>query len=202
MKIEVSLKFNAKAAMRRLEEIYEREINDLCDVVLEHARINVGGIYPDVAATLRSGLVGMAAQGVIEGSISAWHWEAFLAEWGSGSMMDPTNPDLYKYMASPFWNPARTGLAIVGRPAGPYMGLDGHMHTKHTGYLEGVNLEELSRNDPFFLAWMHSVGLPDDAFQPKRPLHFMREAILANKNLIIDQLQAVIERFDFGDFFV
>jgi hypothetical protein len=202
MPVDVLLDFNGNGAYDEMGKVFEEVINDLCQTILANAQANLGGQYEEVATTLRAQLVRLAQTGMVEGQVGSDHWEAWIAEWGSGSEMDTSNPDLAAYMASEYWNPVRDGFAITGRPKGPYLGLDNRMHDTHTGKLAGVNLEELSRSDSEFQAWMARVGLPPDAFQPKPPLHFMREALEANRNLIMDQLNAVIETFRFGDFFV
>jgi hypothetical protein len=202
MTVEPLLSFDGAGAYEELSQRFQQVIDDLCQTVLANARANLGGQYPKVEERLRAGLTKLAQTGIIEGQIGSDWWEAFMAEWGSGSEMDASNPDLSAYMGSETWNPVRDGFAITGRPAGPYLGLDGVMHDDHTGALAGVNLELLSKSDSEFQAWMGRVGLPPDAFQPKPPLHFMRDALESNRNLIMDQLNAVIETFSFGAFFV
>jgi len=200
--IEMLLSFDGGNAYADLGQEFEKVVTDLCNTVLENARANLGGRYAEVEATLQSRLLSLATSGIIDGQIGTDHWKAFIAEWGSGSEMDTSNPDLAAYMGSEYWNAARDVFAITGRPEGPYLGLDGVMHDEHTGKLAGVNLELLSKSDPLFQRWMSQMGIPSDAFQPKPPLHFMRDALLSNQNLILDQLNAVLEVFNFGDFFV
>jgi hypothetical protein len=202
MTVEPLLSFNGAGAYDELAQRFQQVIDDLCQTVLANARANLGGQYPEVEATLQARLVSLAQTGLIDGQIGSDHWMSWMAEWGSGSDMDASNPDLSAYMGSETWNAVRDGFAITGRPAGPYLGLDGVMHDDHTGALAGVNLELLSKSDSEFQAWMGRVGLPPDAFQPKVPLHFMRDALESNRNLIMDQLNAVIETFSFGAFFV
>lgn len=200
LEFKMTLQFDSAAARAWIEAETRDVIESLCALILETARANLGWSYAEVESTLRIELLNLAERGLHEGRVTSDHWQAWIAEWGSGTLMDPNNPALSEYMSSEYWNPARRGLAITGRPAGAYKGLDGEIHDSHTGMLEGVNLEELSRNDPSFRDWMARVGLPDDAFQPKPALHFMREAILSNRNFIIDQFNAVIERFPIADF--
>lgn len=202
MAIETLLSFDGGNAYAGLGQEFEKVVTDLCNTVLENARANLGGQYAEVEATLQTRLLSLATSGVIDGQIGTDAWQSFMAEWGSGSEMDTSNPDLAAYMGSEYWNAARDGFAITGRPEGPYLGLDGVMHDEHTGKLAGVNLELLSKTDPLFRRWMSEMGIPSNAFQPKVPLHFMRDAILSNQNLILDQLNAVLEVFNFGDFFV
>lgn len=201
MGIEVLLNFNAEGACTSLQERFASIVNELCQTVLANAQANLGGRYEEVASSLQTRLMNLAEQGIIEGSVSTDHWEAWIAEWGSGSSMDTSNPALQEYRSSEYWNPERTDLEITGRPTGSYLGLDGQMH-QSSGKLAGVNLEELAAHDAHFQQWMASMGMPFDAFMPRPQLHFMRNALLSNKNLILDQLNAVIETFNFGDFFV
>ncbi|WAH35046.1 hypothetical protein [Alicyclobacillus dauci] len=203
MAVETLLSFNGAGAFDEFNKRMQQVINDLCQAVMDNARANVGGAFPEVEASLHAGLSALVQQGMIDGEIGADAWQSFMAEWGSGSLMDRLNPGLVDYMNSELWNPLReaNGDAITGRAKGPYIGLDGMVHNAHTGILAGRNLEQL-RDFPWFRDWMAKVRLPDDAFTPKVPLHFMRDALESNRNLIMDQLNAVIETFSFGDFLV
>ena len=82
----------------------------------------------------------------IVGQVVAQGGWAVASEWGTGSLMDTTNPELRKYMQSDLWNPRRTrwpGAPIIGRPRGWYVGLYGSRYS--SGSAEGRNLERKFR---------------------------------------------------------
>lgn len=56
---------------------------------------------------------GFIAVGITGGAYVA------MDEWGTGSKMDTSNPDLQAYMSSSLWNPARKDTTIVTRPNTP-----------------------------------------------------------------------------------
>jgi len=203
MTIEPLISFNATGAYEGLGKQFETVILKMTETVMEYARQSLPGdeFYGPVRDTLQGRLVQLASSGIVTGRIASGAWESFIAEWGSGSEMDRVNPQLTAYMSSDLWNPARAGFAITGRPEGPYLGLDGTIHDS-SGKLSGVDLEVYSRTDSEFQAWMARVGLPSDAFQPKLPYHFMRNALETYRGDIIDQLNAVLRVFNFGTFFV
>ena len=61
--------------------------------------------------------------------------------YGTGSLMLKDNPGYAEYKNSKYWNPARRGNAIAGRPAGTYTDvLTGKQRTS-SGTMEGENIE-------------------------------------------------------------
>lgn len=85
---------------------------------------------------------------------------AVLDSWGSGSLMDTSNPALNDYLSSEYYNPARSKTAaapITGRPEGYYTDIFGEQQYS-SGKMEGVNLEE-AKNSPI------KAQSPSGAFQ-------------------------------------
>lgn len=111
---------------------------------------------------------------------------AVIAEWGSGSKMDLTNPYLPAYQSSPDYNPERREqgtTAILGRPYGPYTDLDGVEHFS-SGRLAGVNLEE---------GHIFEAG-GGVKYEPHEAEHYMREAVNANRVIIHERFILAIKR--------
>lgn len=201
MEVETLLSFDGPGAYEAFMAELAQEIKSLSDVVLNHAGPNLLGEYPEVESSLQVSLMKLAQTGMITGEIGSDYWEAWIAEWGKGSLMDRDNPDLTAYMGSDCWNSLRgPDYDITGRAAPGYIGLDGLWH-ETSGKLAGISLEDLYQYDESFRAWADRT-LGPGVFLPKPPLHFMRDALEANRNLIMDQINAVIEVFNFGDFFV
>lgn len=95
-----------------------------------------------------------AVLGLISTSVVGGAW-ATMDEWGTGSKMDTTNPDLGRYMGGKLWNPARFDTTIRGRPMGTYTNIFGE--TKHSsGRMEGLDLEGI--------------------FEPQQPSHALETA--------------------------
>lgn len=73
---------------------------------------------------------------------------AILDSFGSGSLMDKTNPNLPAYENSAGYNPLRREkgtTAILGRPAGSYTDIFGERQTS-SGHAAGRNLEKVYVN--------------------------------------------------------
>lgn len=68
--------------------------------------------------------------------------DTIMSEWGTGSLMDTSNPDLAAYQAdSDRWNPERVGNRVYGRKKGDtYINIYGKKVTS-TGLYEGVDME-------------------------------------------------------------
>lgn len=70
----------------------------------------------------------------------AW---ATMDEWGTGSLMDESNPALENYRNSRMWNPRRHDTIIRGRPKGQYTNIFGETKVS-SGSMAGLDLEYLS----------------------------------------------------------
>ncbi len=70
----------------------------------------------------------------------AW---AAMDEWGSGSLLDESNPALNDYKNSALWNPLRRDNRIVGRGKGSYTNIFGEQQTS-SGNMAGLDLEYLA----------------------------------------------------------
>lgn len=68
----------------------------------------------------------------------AW---AIMDSYGTGSLMDKSNPFLAGYMGSKLWNDMRTGYAIAGRPRGQYTNIFGEQAAS-SGKLAGFDIED------------------------------------------------------------
>jgi hypothetical protein len=64
-------------------------------------------------------------------------------EWGTGSLMDESNPALENYRNSRMWNPRRHDTIIRGRPKGQYTNIFGETKVS-SGSMAGLDLEYLS----------------------------------------------------------
>jgi hypothetical protein len=106
-------------------------------------------------------------------------WEAWLEEFGKGSMMAEDNPYIGEYRNSAYWNSLRSGNTVVGREAGDYLGLDGKQHTS-TGGMAGLDLEQ------------YSATTGDLEYAPSPPTYFIRDAIQSNQLAIYESLQQVV----------
>lgn len=85
--------------------------------------------------------------GMITAHIVGGGW-AVMDEWGRGSKMDTTNPELQEYIKSVYWNPLRRDLKIRGRPAGTYVDIFGNIRHS-SGKRAGQVLEETKGYEPW-----------------------------------------------------
>jgi hypothetical protein len=184
--------YNAEQAASHLRSALADEIRSLTELVMETARSNVR-YYPNVRGHIQQSLAVLAGQ-VIEGKVTADYWEAWLEEYGKGSLMagPDQNPGLVAYMNSEYWNPRRpqTTRVVRGRGRGYYKSISSTNPKYSGGSYSGENLELLAEQGK----------LPPE-FKPTPPSFFMRNALQSNKQRILQGLQHVIDDFPYHKYF-
>jgi hypothetical protein len=183
--------YDAEGTNRDLQAALAKEINSLAELVLETARSNIR-YYPEVRNHLEQHLV-VVANEIISGEVTADYWQAWLEQFGKGSLMADSseNPGLIKYMNSDAWNRFRSkgSRVVVGRGKGNYKSIDGTLRYSGGGYA-GVDLEELAAR-----------GDIDKKFAPTPPTFFLRIALQSNRNRILQGIANVIQEFPYHRYF-
>ncbi|WP_235885891.1 hypothetical protein [Paenibacillus cymbidii] len=183
--------YDADRAARDLERKLSTEIAGLTGLVMETAKSNVK-YYAEVRRHLQRHMNVLVGQ-MIEGEVTANYWQAWLEQFGKGSLMagSDQNPGLVSYMNSEAWNRLRsTGKrVIVGRGRGQYKSIDGTVRYSG-GSFRGVDLEELAAR-----------GDIDKKFGPTPPTFFLRKALESNRNRILAGLARVIDDFPYHKYF-
>jgi hypothetical protein len=183
--------YDAEGANRALQADLAKEIAKLTALVLETAKSNIR-YYPEVRNHLQMHLVEIANE-LISGEVTADYWQAWLEQFGKGSLMADSseNPGLIKYMNSEAWNRFRSkgNRVVVGRGKGNYKSIDGTLRYSGGGYA-GVDLEELAAR-----------GDIDKKFAPTPPTYFLRVALQSNRNRILQGIANVIEEFPYHKYF-
>lgn len=184
--------YDAERATYDLQRSLAVEITGLTKLVLLTAKSNVR-YYPEVRNHLKMEMTNLANK-MIEGEITADYWQAWLEQFGKGSLMASAreNPGLITYMNSEYWNRARSKgtRVVVGRPQGTYKGIDGEVRRSGGSYV-GVDLEELAER-----------GDIDPSYKPTPPTFFLRVALQSNKNRILEGISEVISNFPYHKYFI
>lgn len=184
--------YDAQRASKDLEKKLAVQITGLTGLVMETARSNVR-YYPEVRNHLQRHMFVLANQ-MISGEVTADYWQAWLEQFGKGSLMADAsqNPGLVTYMNSEAWNRLRSrgSRVVVGRLRGNYKSIDGKIRNSGGSYA-GVDLEELAAR-----------GDIDSSFGPTPPTFFMRKALQMNKNRILQALVEVIDNFPYHKYFL
>jgi hypothetical protein len=183
--------YNYQAAERDLRNELIREVIALSELVEETAKSNVR-YYPEVRNHLRRQLETLASD-MFSMEITTEYWQAWLEQFGKGSLMagPQDNPGLTNYMNSDLWNRfrSRSSRVVAGRGFGHYKAMDGTINSSKGG-MAGVDLEELAAR-----------GDIDESFGPTPPTFFLRQALQANRNRILQGLQDVILNFPYHKYF-
>jgi hypothetical protein len=183
--------YDTLRAAKDLENKLAIEITGLTKLILLTAK---GGIryYPAVRDKLQMEMFVLANQ-MISGDITADYWQAWLEQFGKGSLMADAsqNPGLVTYMNSDAWNRlrSRSSKIVVGRGQGNYKSIDGTMRFSG-GCYAGVDLEELAER-----------GDIDPKFKPTPPSYFLRIAIQSNRDRILQGVARVLEEFPYHKYF-
>lgn len=168
------------------------EIAGLTKLVMLTAKSNIR-YYPRVRDHLKMELTNLANR-MIEGKITADYWQAWLEQFGKGSLMagSSENPGLITYMNSEYWNRVRSKgtKVVVGRPQGVYRSIDGEVRRSGGSYV-GVDLEELAAR-----------GDIDPSYGPTPPTYFLRVALQSNRNRILEGISQVITDFPYHKYFI
>lgn len=183
--------YNYQIAERDLRNELIKEVISLSELVEESAKANIR-YYPEVRNHLRRRLEVLASD-MLSVEITADYWQAWLEQFGKGSLMagPQDNPGLVNYMNSDLWNRyrSRSSKVIAGRGKGKYRSIDGTIQSSG-GRMAGVDLEELAAR-----------GDIDKKFAPTPPTLFLRQALQANQDRIIQGLQGVLLNFPYQNYF-
>lgn len=183
--------YNHQLAERDLRNDLIKEVISLSGLVEETAKSNVR-YYPAVRNHLRRHLETLAMD-MFSMEITADYWQAWLEQFGKGSLMagPADNPGLIGYMNSDLWNAfrSRSSRAVAGRGMGRYKSMDGTIKLS-MGSMAGVDLEELAAR-----------GDIDKSFGPTPPTFFLRQALQANRQRILQGFQNVIVNFPYHKYF-
>jgi len=165
------MRFNTQGFIRDITLAFKTEVREV--LVRLYAEIVKNSPTPEIASSVTMHVEDLG-KGII-GQAFPDHWTAIMHEWGSGSLIDPNNPDLAEYKSSEYWNPARPDHYIRGRPAGSYVGIDDKTHYSR-GTREGQILEDMY-------------------FRPIPPKHFVKRAVETIEPIFYQRLEEVLVKF-------
>ncbi|WP_315370875.1 hypothetical protein [Paenibacillus xylanexedens] len=183
--------YDAERATKDLENKLAVEITGLTKIIMLTAKTGIR-YYPAVRESLSMHMTVLANQ-MISGDITADYWQAWLEQFGKGSLMagPSQNPGLISYMNSEAWNKLRSkgSRVVVGRGRGKYRAIDGTVKQSKGAYA-GVDLEELAER-----------GDLDPSFKATPPTYFMRIALESNRDRILNGISRVITEFPYHRYF-
>jgi len=151
MSLTKFLRFNSSACFN---DLYQ-EISKTADILIAEyeAEIRQGMYTPQGAESIHLG-ISTDDKKLLHREVVGGAW-AIIDSYGTGSKMDKNNPFYEEYKQSSYYNPARYGDQIVGRPEGEYENIFGEEEYS-SGKNEGKNLEGY---------YSKSVIAPSKAFQ-------------------------------------
>jgi len=119
----MSIRFDMQGMVNALRRELIEAMKQLQQELLNEAK--QGMLTREGAESLKNEEIEDIAK-VITAAISGGAWAA-MDEWGTGHMMDTSNPAYREYVNSPYWNPLRQGDNYIrGRPKGSYTDIFGN----------------------------------------------------------------------------
>ncbi len=174
----MSIKFDSQACIMALKQELMFSMKQLQQELLNEAK--QGMQTPEGRESLTDGDIEDIAN-TISVSIVGGAWAA-LDEWGSGSLLDESNPALANYKGGSLWNPARGDNKIRTRPAGPYTNIFGEQKIGRAP-VAGVDLE--------------AIGV----VSPTPPSHAIQNAVRWMSNSRMQRLiKETLAMFNFGKY--
>ncbi|HHY99882.1 MAG TPA: hypothetical protein GYA03_02185, partial [Tissierellia bacterium] len=175
----MSIKFDSQGCILALKQELMFSMKQLQTELLNEAKQRMN--TPEGRESLTDGDITDIAN-VISVSIVGGAWAA-MDEWGTGSLMDTSNPAFQDYRNSPLWNPARPDTKIRTRPAGPYTNIFGE--TREGRGKGGYDLEASGK------------------VTPTPPSYAIQNAVRWMKNGRMQRLiKETIAMFNFGRFII
>lgn len=181
----MTIRFDADRAMAAFQKHLTTYLLAIREELLKDT--TAGMQTPEGRMDLTTGTIEVIV-GHVSTSIVGGTW-ATMDEWGTGSLMDTTNPALSSYRSSDRWNPARYDLKRRGRPAGQYTDIFGKVRTSR-GRARGLDLERMAEE-----------GKLPSSYLPTPPSHAMRDAFRWMQNGRFQwYLQKAITSFPWGKY--
>lgn len=121
---------------------YEAAYKELVDIILVLSSELINEFHSESTSGM-TGDVDLEDARIMGDMITSkvtFYADAIMQSFGTGSLMDRSNPYLSEYINSGKWNPARYNYAIVGRPEGEYENIYGETGYS-SGRMEGINIE-------------------------------------------------------------
>lgn len=182
----MKITFNYSLLMVNLRRELTKALVVLQKELLDEAR--QGMKTPEGAKDLDAETIKDVA-GVISALVIGGPW-AIIDEFGTGSLMDTSNPFLDEYRNSALWNPARPDNVIRGRPAGTQPTMFGERTFE--GNAPGVDLERLAR-----------AGVISEEYLPQPPSKALRTAARWMANGRFQKvIKGILETFPWGKYLV